>query len=85
MKTIRFYDIQFLFENDAKYQRQYIIEHSESPQDHQSTYDKEIEYLDSIREVVIEVPNDYDMDLLMDYLIDETGEYIEDFKYEVLP
>ena len=85
MKTIRFYDIDYLFENDVKYQKQYIIEHSESSQDHQSTYDKQIEYLDTIREVDFEVPNDYTEELLLDWLVEETGEYIQDFKYVVLP
>lgn len=87
---VKFYNIQYQFENDAKYQKEYIHDNAYddgfvwivSPE---KVYQDQIEYLNTIREVVIDYDNNqFDVDSLLDDLQNETGEYILDFQYEIL-
>jgi hypothetical protein len=84
---VRFYNIEYQFEDDLGYQREYIIDQLESEDmTYQQIYDKEIEYLGTIREVVIDYDDDLgsiDDDLHQD-LQNETGEYILNFECEIL-
>jgi hypothetical protein len=83
---VRFYNIENQYENDLGYQREYILDQLEEDMTYQQIYDKEIEYLGTIREVVIDYDDDLgsiDDDLHQD-LQNETGEYILNFECEIL-
>ncbi len=89
---IRVFNINYLFENDSKYQREYIIDQLESEDmTYQQAYDKEIQYLDTIREVIVDCDEDINdyfphqvQESLFSVLQNETGEYIQKFEYEIL-
>lgn len=96
---IRVFNIDYLFENDSKYQREYLTDFIESEEGmtYDEAYQKEIDYLNSIREVVIDcgdwlggtqffnrLSKTELEDLILQHIIDETGEYILDFDYETL-
>ena len=90
---VKFFNIDYEFESSPKYQRQYIIENSVCAwgSDYAKIYNDEIEYLNTIREIIIDYDDDsfdpLDIDFtsnLISDLTNETGEYILDFDYEIL-
>lgn len=74
---VKFFNIDYLFETDLKYQR-------ESLADNDETLEDRIKYLDTIREVIIDFDGEPDEDELVACLEDETGEYFSNFDTEIL-
>ena len=90
---VKFFNIDYEFESSPNYQEQYIIENSVCAwgTDHAKIHNDEIEYLNTIREIIIDYDDDsfdpLDIDFtsnLISDLTNETGEYILDFDYEIL-
>jgi hypothetical protein len=83
---IRVFNIDYLFENDSKYQHEYLTDFIESEEGmtYDEAYQKEIDYLNTIREIVLEYDQVVDMNDIAESLTDYTGEYIQNFEYETL-
>ena len=89
MTKIKFFNIDYLFESDERYAKEYIdgLDYTKvGDRDfYDTSYADEIAYLDTIREIVIEFyDNDLDKNDLHESLENQTGEYICDFEYEII-